>query len=317
MKWPRQKNLDQRRCRSHETGFSSATAILVTTTIMVVVIGTSALAPSARALLWTNHCRRRRLPFSATFLVRSGLAFQQQPAISQTSLSQSRLFQSSRNNNNNNNGNDWDKDDSSNNSNGGYARPVVQWYPGHIAKAERLLSETLKAVDVVVEIRDARAPKATSHPLVPTWCAGRPRLVVLTHADQIPGASRKAWMQAYQLLGTEDERNSMDRQVQNQAKQAIQERLKYTTTTTTTASGTTTPRTSTTGLVDSTSVVLLVNGKLGSGIHALTRALFKAGSHVQERRERRGLKERPLRVAVIGYPNVGKSGMSCLPLCLT
>jgi ribosome biogenesis GTPase A len=55
--------------------------------------------------------------------------------------------------------------------------------------------------------------------------------------------------------------------------------------------------------------VLFVNAKDGAGIHALTRAIFKAGSHVQERRDRRGLKERPLRVGVIGYPNVGKSAL--------
>ena len=52
--------------------------------------------------------------------------------------------------------------------------------------------------------------------------------------------------------------------------------------------------------------VLFVNAKQGEGIHALHRAIFKAGSHVQERRERRGLKSRPLRVGIIGYPNVGK-----------
>lgn len=43
----------------------------------------------------------------------------------------------------------------------GYSRPVIQWYPGHIAKAERLLKETFQAVDVVVEVRDARAPKVS------------------------------------------------------------------------------------------------------------------------------------------------------------
>jgi ribosome biogenesis GTPase A len=48
-------------------------------------------------------------------------------------------------------------------SSSGYKKPTVNWYPGHIAKAERQLAETLKAVDVVVEVRDARACKATSH----------------------------------------------------------------------------------------------------------------------------------------------------------
>lgn len=37
-------------------------------------------------------------------------------------------------------------------------------YPGHIAKAERLLKEKLKAVDVVLELRDARIPFSTAHP---------------------------------------------------------------------------------------------------------------------------------------------------------
>lgn len=55
--------------------------------------------------------------------------------------------------------------------------------------------------------------------------------------------------------------------------------------------------------------VLFVDAKQGQGIHALHRAIFKAGAHVQERRDRRGLKERPLRVGIIGYPNVGKSAL--------
>ena len=42
--------------------------------------------------------------------------------------------------------------------------PSLQWYPGHIAKAERDLKEQLKLVDVVVEVRDARCPAATTHP---------------------------------------------------------------------------------------------------------------------------------------------------------
>lgn len=41
---------------------------------------------------------------------------------------------------------------------------MVQWYPGHIAKAERQLKEQLKMVDVVLEVRDARIIASTSHP---------------------------------------------------------------------------------------------------------------------------------------------------------
>lgn len=41
-----------------------------------------------------------------------------------------------------------------------------QWYPGHIARAERQLKASLKLVDVVIEVRDARIPLATTHPQV-------------------------------------------------------------------------------------------------------------------------------------------------------
>ena len=43
---------------------------------------------------------------------------------------------------------------------------LFQWYPGHIARAEKALKEQLKWVDVVLEVRDARIPQATSHPEV-------------------------------------------------------------------------------------------------------------------------------------------------------
>jgi hypothetical protein len=47
---------------------------------------------------------------------------------------------------------------------------TVQWYPGHIAKAERQLKEQLKMVDVVLEVRDARIPHSTCHPQVGLNC---------------------------------------------------------------------------------------------------------------------------------------------------
>jgi ribosome biogenesis GTPase A len=45
---------------------------------------------------------------------------------------------------------------------------LIQWYPGHIAKAEKQLKEQLKQVDVVLEVRDARIPLASHHPQVKT-----------------------------------------------------------------------------------------------------------------------------------------------------
>jgi len=54
---------------------------------------------------------------------------------------------------------------------------------------------------------------------------------------------------------------------------------------------------------------LFVDAKRGQGTHAISRAVHRAGRHVNERRNRRGLNDRPLRVGIIGFPNVGKSAL--------
>lgn len=56
--------------------------------------------------------------------------------------------------------------------------------------------------------------------------------------------------------------------------------------------------------------VLFVDAKRGQGTHAISRAVYRAGRHVNERRRRRGLNDRPLRVGIIGFPNVGKVSFS-------
>ena len=71
--------------------------------------------------------------------------------------------------------------------------PAIQWYPGHIAKAERLLQEQLKKVDVVLEVRDARIPLATHHPRVAHWVNGKERVLVLNRVDMIPAETRQQW----------------------------------------------------------------------------------------------------------------------------
>mmetsp|Transcript_19208 Transcript_19208/g.35870 ORF Transcript_19208/g.35870 Transcript_19208/m.35870 type:complete len:575 (-) Transcript_19208:56-1780(-) len=204
-------------------------------------------------------------------------------------------------------------------SGGDYNRPTVQWYPGHIAKAERQLSETLRAVDVVVEVRDARACKATAHPKVGEWCAGRPRIVVLTHLDMVPKAAASSWKRAYEQLGAERWDDApVNRQVANQAQQARDVRFQYADPATNASAGSKRKKTAkpnqhknqkVVSTITPVEQVLFVNAKQGQGIHALHRAIFSAGSHVQERRERRGLNPRALRVGIIGYPNVGKSAL--------
>jgi ribosome biogenesis GTPase A len=71
--------------------------------------------------------------------------------------------------------------------------PLIQWYPGHIAKAEKALKEQLKRVDVVIEVRDARIPLASCHPRMAQWIEGRSHLLVLNRVDLIPSEVKLAW----------------------------------------------------------------------------------------------------------------------------
>lgn len=71
--------------------------------------------------------------------------------------------------------------------------PPIQWYPGHIAKAERALAEQLKKVDVVLEVRDARIPLATRHPQMAQWVNNKERVLVLNRVDMIPPQAQQDW----------------------------------------------------------------------------------------------------------------------------
>ncbi len=72
-------------------------------------------------------------------------------------------------------------------------KQLIQWYPGHIAKAEKQLKEHLNKVDLVFEVRDARIPLATSHPYLQKWLRGKKQLLVLNRKDMINIDAYHAW----------------------------------------------------------------------------------------------------------------------------
>lgn len=78
---------------------------------------------------------------------------------------------------------------------------IIQWYPGHIAKAERQLKEQLKRVDVVLEVIDARIPLASQHPQVPEWIGTKPRILVLNRVDMIPENALQLWLKWFKSKG--------------------------------------------------------------------------------------------------------------------
>ncbi|MDS3867287.1 ribosome biogenesis GTPase YlqF [Staphylococcus hominis] len=60
---------------------------------------------------------------------------------------------------------------------------VIQWYPGHMAKAKREVTEQLKKVDVVFELVDARIPYSSRNPMIDDVINQKPRVVILNKKD--------------------------------------------------------------------------------------------------------------------------------------
>ena len=59
----------------------------------------------------------------------------------------------------------------------------IQWYPGHMTKARRMMQEDIKLVDIVVELLDARAPLSSKNPDIDELAKKKYRLVLLNKID--------------------------------------------------------------------------------------------------------------------------------------
>lgn len=138
------------------------------------------------------------------------------------------------------------------------AAPPIQWYPGHIAKAEKALSANLEKVDLVIEVRDARIPLATGHPRLQRWIRGKQHLLVINRRDMVSAAARLAWDGWFRQRGE---------------------------------------------------VPWWCDAKVGTGVKQLQQAAIRAGEQLNARRAGRGMKPRPVRALMLGFPNVGKSAL--------
>ena len=76
--------------------------------------------------------------------------------------------------------------------------PKIQWYPGHIAKAEKKLSEIINRVDLVIEVRDARIPLSTGHPHLNQWIINKKHILVINRADMIAPETITNWNKWFQ-----------------------------------------------------------------------------------------------------------------------
>ncbi|MBQ8848893.1 MAG: ribosome biogenesis GTPase YlqF [Clostridia bacterium] len=72
---------------------------------------------------------------------------------------------------------------------------IIQWFPGHMAKTRRLITENLKNVDAVIEILDARIPYSSRNPEIARLCAGKPSIVLLNKASLADPEITQKWAQ--------------------------------------------------------------------------------------------------------------------------
>ena len=69
----------------------------------------------------------------------------------------------------------------------------INWYPGHMKKTRELIQQNLKAVDACVEIIDARIPRSSRNPIIDELVAGKKRIVVLGKGDLADESASRAW----------------------------------------------------------------------------------------------------------------------------
>ena len=73
----------------------------------------------------------------------------------------------------------------------------IQWFPGHMAKTRRMITENLKNVDIVIEILDARIPKSSRNPEISTLTANKPTILLLNKATLADPEMTKKWCDYY------------------------------------------------------------------------------------------------------------------------
>ena len=79
--------------------------------------------------------------------------------------------------------------------------PIVHWFPGHMAKATRMITEYIKKVDVVIELLDARIPRSSANPVITELVGQKPHIVLLNKVDLADPKATKEWTEFFTKKG--------------------------------------------------------------------------------------------------------------------
>lgn len=78
---------------------------------------------------------------------------------------------------------------------------IIQWFPGHMAKTRRLISDNLKSVDIVIEILDARIPYSSKNPEIARLVGEKPMLTILNKSSLASQDTTAKWIKYYSEKG--------------------------------------------------------------------------------------------------------------------
>ena len=132
----------------------------------------------------------------------------------------------------------------------------IQWFPGHMTKAKRMMEQQLKLVDVVVEMLDARIPRSSSNPMLIQMLGDKPKVVALNKIDMADPEKTEKWLQTFKNSGLP---------------------------------------------------VCKVDCSTGKGVKQMVAAIQQVAKPVTDKWLRKGVRNRSIRVMIVGVPNVGKS----------
>ncbi|KXS45485.1 MAG: ribosome bioproteinis GTP-binding protein YlqF [Candidatus Frackibacter sp. T328-2] len=106
---------------------------------------------------------------------------------------------------------------------------MINWYPGHMAKAKRKLEERLKLIDVVIELLDARIPMSSRNPDIDEILEDKKRIIALNKMDLADRKITKAWTKHLSQIAPTIAINSLNGQrvnlIINQAQNLMTKKL--------------------------------------------------------------------------------------------
>ena len=77
----------------------------------------------------------------------------------------------------------------------------INWYPGHMAKTRRQITEDLKLVDIVIELLDARIPISSQNPDIAQITKNKKKLIVLNKCDLANEGQNRKWVEYFEKIG--------------------------------------------------------------------------------------------------------------------